>query len=538
MRHLPQIVREGRHALPHPVRLSFPVHILFDRPSALAADYAAVAWEDSPLGPVETWSPTLRTAVDLMLRTRFPIALLWGPRSALVYNAAYVELIADKHPAALGRPAREVFPEVWEMVAPLVVAVTERQESPFLEDQLMALNRRGFLEECWFTFAYSPVRNVAGEVEGVMDIVIETTDSVVFSRRMLLLSQLNERLADVTGLQEMLDLAVMLLGSHTADFASVDLVREPAGGDGSADRPEDDARVRRLDLSLPGSAEQTWLVVRLNDNLVPNESYLRFLGLVEAALRQTVDRVQVRSYERRLAQVQLGMSEAFQRSLLPEAVPPGDLQVEVRYRPALELAQVGGDWYDWFAMTDGSLSVLIGDVAGHDLHAAAAMAQVRNMARGIAHTLSPGSPAAVLGGLDRALAATGSPIIATVVLAQLTRTEAGRELSWSNAGHPPPVLVLPDGDVVLLETSPDLMLGVEPSLSRLDHRRIVEPGTTVVLYTDGLVERRGVSLSEGLTWLQDTLHQTQDHTVAEICDHLLEVADVGEDDVALLVLRA
>ena len=71
-------------------------------------------WAASPLGPVGSWTPALRNAIDLALHTRFPVTLFWGPAHVLVYNAAYVELIGDKHPAALGRPARDVFPEAWD----------------------------------------------------------------------------------------------------------------------------------------------------------------------------------------------------------------------------------------------------------------------------------------------------------------------------------------------------------------------------------------------------------------------------------------
>jgi hypothetical protein len=82
-------------------------------PAALAAAYAGTNWAGSPLGPMEGWSTTLRNTVDLMLATRFPVTLFWGPEFTLIYNEAYVPLIGEKHTNALGAPAREVFPEVW-----------------------------------------------------------------------------------------------------------------------------------------------------------------------------------------------------------------------------------------------------------------------------------------------------------------------------------------------------------------------------------------------------------------------------------------
>ena len=94
--------------------------ILLEGLGDLGRTYREVDWERSPLGPVSGWSPVLRQAADLVLRTDFPATLLWGPQFTLVYNSAYVEMIADKHPAALGRPAQEVFPEAWDVIGPML----------------------------------------------------------------------------------------------------------------------------------------------------------------------------------------------------------------------------------------------------------------------------------------------------------------------------------------------------------------------------------------------------------------------------------
>jgi len=111
-------------------------------------------------------------------------------------------------------------------------------------------------------------------------------------------------------------------------------------------------------------------------------------------------------------------------------------------------------------------------------------------------------------------------------------------LRWSNAGHPPPVLIEPDGRARLLEDAPDLLLGVDATTSRGDHCVTLPPGTTVVLYTDGLIERRGVPVAEGLAWIVEVLRDCHRMGVEELCDHLLRSSVAAEDDIALLVLRA
>jgi serine phosphatase RsbU (regulator of sigma subunit) len=227
-----------------------------------------------------------------------------------------------------------------------------------------------------------------------------------------------------------------------------------------------------------------------------------------------------------------------QRSLLTEPPEAGHLQVAVRYLPAASLAQVGGDWYDAFLLGDGRMALVIGDVTGHDRHAAAAMAQVRNVLRGVAHSKRE-SPAAVLSALDRALLDLQVATLATGVLATVEQGETGdRLLRWSNAGHPPPLLIDPDGTVTVLEREPDLLLGVDPSAPRCDHTQLLAPGSTVFLYTDGLVERRGAVLDEGTAWLVGALARWAHLPLEELCDRLLaELDGAVDDDVAVLAVR-
>ena len=194
--------------------------------------------------------------------------------------------------------------------------------------------------------------------------------------------------------------------------------------------------------------------------------------------------------------------------------------------------------------TDGTTLVVIGDVIGHDLHAAAGMGQVRSMLRVLGYQ-SEDSPAGVLAAVDRAVSGLGVATMATAVLARVEQTPdqaaAGeRTLRWSNAGHPPPLLLHADGRVDVLSTPSDPLLGLGPDFRRVDHEHALPTGSTLLLYTDGLVERRGEHLGEAIDALARSLGDLAGMPLEELCDAVLERTLPGwhEDDVALLALRA
>ena len=248
----------------------------------------------------------------------------------------------------------------------------------------------------------------------------------------------------------------------------------------------------------------------------------------------------------RLYAQQRDLAEGLQRSLLTPPPEPDHLQVVVRYEPAAHAAQVGGDWYDSFLQHDGATLVVIGDVVGHDTAAAAAMGQVRSMLRAIAVHTGDG-PAHVLWGVDQVMQSLQTDTTATAVVARFEQTAEERSrgltrMRWSNAGHPPPMVVNPDASVMPLggpET--DLLLGLEPATRRVESVATLARDATVLLYTDGLVERRGQSLDEGLEKLSETLAMlaAEDLTVDELCDRVLSrmVPERPEDDVALVAVR-
>jgi serine phosphatase RsbU (regulator of sigma subunit) len=244
----------------------------------------------------------------------------------------------------------------------------------------------------------------------------------------------------------------------------------------------------------------------------------------------------------RLFRQQRALAETLQRSMLTAPPQPEHTEIVVRYVPAAAGAEIGGDWYDAFLQADGTTVLAIGDVVGHDSRAAAAMGQVRGLLRGISYS-GGATPAGVLRQLDRALRGLAVDTMATCLVARLEQ-EGGRtgttRLRWSNAGHLPPAVLGCDGTVTLLQGgTADLLLGVDPDTSRTEHLAVLQPGSTVLLYTDGLVERRDRDIDTGTAELSEALRRCAGLPLAELCDRVLERLFLpdAEDDVAVLAVR-
>jgi len=261
-----------------------------------------------------------------------------------------------------------------------------------------------------------------------------------------------------------------------------------------------------------------------------------------AQLAQTLERLQVAAEQRAAARAVEEFSEALQRSLLTRPALGDALEVAVRYRPAARGARVGGDWYDAFVTAGGATLVAVGDITGHDRAAAAVMGQVRSLLRGIAYD-SDDPPADLLNRLDVAMVGLELDTLATAVVARVEEDERDgvlrRCLRWANAGHPPPLLARPDGSVEVLGGAPDLLLGYDPQASRRDHLVPLTPGCCVVLYTDGLVERRDEDLDTGTARLVEVVARHAGCSAEELSDAVLRETDAvaGDDDTAVLVLR-
>ncbi|MET9390109.1 GAF domain-containing SpoIIE family protein phosphatase [Streptomyces sp. NPDC006624] len=240
----------------------------------------------------------------------------------------------------------------------------------------------------------------------------------------------------------------------------------------------------------------------------------------------------VRLFER----VRVG-AEQFQRLLLPTLPDLRPFTAAAVYRPAAEPSQLGGDWYDAIPLPGGAVAVVIGDVVGHDLQAAAAMASTRNMLRALLFDRST-SPGAVLSRLDRTLQAVTPNPVTTTTLARIEPAGPGWRLWWSSAGHVPPLLITPDGRVEILSAEPGLPLGVDPEEPRPDHSRHLPPDTTLVFFTDGLIEHPARAIDTSLAELAELAAA---HAALPLQEFACALADQhpsdGHDDLALLALR-
>jgi PAS domain S-box-containing protein len=145
----------------------------------MAARIRAMDWSPTPIGPIENWPVSLRLAVDLCLNSRFPMHVWWGPELIYVYNDAHIPILGKRHPNALGRPAESVWAEVWQILGPQVEAVMVRGESTWNEKAYVVLERQGFREDIWFTWSYSPIRDEAGRISGLICISMEETARVL-----------------------------------------------------------------------------------------------------------------------------------------------------------------------------------------------------------------------------------------------------------------------------------------------------------------------------------------------------------------------
>lgn len=216
-----------------------------------------------------------------------------------------------------------------------------------------------------------------------------------------------------------------------------------------------------------------------------------------------------------------------------------DLLLAGRYRGAASPSGSGGDWFDAFILPDGTAALVLGDVAGHDALAATTMMQLRTLLRGFAVTHDM-APSEVLRRLDVFFAHLDLDLLATAFFGWVHPDPAGGlVLRWCNAGHLPPLVVGADGETVILETRNDLLLGLGLETSRADLSLRLEAGSTLLLYSDGLIETRNADLDHGLERLQAAARSVATLDVAELCDELVSamVGVSAHDDVTVLAVR-
>src|SRR5215510_7301360 len=186
----------------------------------MGAAISAFDWSQTPLGPITSWSPSLRMMVRFLLANRFPLLLWWGPQYVSIYNDAYRPILGTKHPWALGQPVRTCWSEIWHVLQPLIDTPFHGGPATWMEDLALEINRHGFVEETHFTVAYSPVpdETVAGGIGGVLATVHEISAKVVGERRVAVLKDLGARASEAKTAEEAYAIAAATLAQHPKDI--------------------------------------------------------------------------------------------------------------------------------------------------------------------------------------------------------------------------------------------------------------------------------------------------------------------------------
>ncbi|MBP2369689.1 GAF domain-containing SpoIIE family protein phosphatase [Pseudonocardia parietis] len=241
-----------------------------------------------------------------------------------------------------------------------------------------------------------------------------------------------------------------------------------------------------------------------------------------------------------------GVAREMQEAMLATLPTVADLPMAARYAPADSRESVGGDWYEAAELTDPAhpdedvLLLSVGDIIGHSLRAVTLMGQTRSMLRQAASDHAGGPPSVILESFEAADAAFGLGAAGTAIIAELRRSpERVWSMTWTNAGHPPPILLGPDGTGELLDAHDVLFgFGLAGPGERVDHRREIPPGSVLFLYTDGLVERRDSDIDAGTGRLLRLLESVHDHTPQDIVDTVVDtLARDARDDVVAFAVR-
>ena len=446
-------------------------------------------------------------------------AMLAGGLSRYDHEARLVSMSGEAIPCALsfsiGRPG----PPVADVVIVQVQDLRERLRAEAEREQLIR-------EQA----ARAQAELVNQRLEAVQRITDASLSALAFDE---LVQELLSRTADVLGVDTA---AVELVESEheTSVYqiaGGVDASVQKRQGDPSVEHPLGDAvaSVLGVPLQVNGDAIGALHVGTLFKRGFTSED-AALLGL--AAERAGLAIQRMRMYEREHA-----IAEALQRSLLPVDLPtvPG-IETAARYFPAGQGSQVGGDWYDLVVQPDGRLLAIIGDVAGRGINAASTMGQLRSALRAYAFDgHSPGSLLERMNAFHSGLRPRG---MSTVLLVSVDPD--GRDVCYAKAGHPPALVVDPDGSTRWLDEFSGPLLGAIDDVSYPEGSATLEPGSRIVLYTDGLVEHRGESIDRGFERLQAAARNAPGELEA-FCDHMAQhtLADPAvDDDVTLLVLRA
>jgi len=561
--------------------------VVFARAGAMAPHLQALDWASTPIGHPDTWPQSLRSAASICLGAKYPIAIYWGPELTLIYNEPWSEIPGDKHPWALGRSAQEVWPDIWDIVGPEMARALEG-EGMWSADRLLPMRRYGYLEETYFNYNLSPITAEDGRIEGVFNAGLETTPRVVAARHQRVLIDLIAESSSASSVDEAMIGAVRALAAHpevapfavlyrhdegVATLAASTGVAEggPATAPtielGIADDPwhvreaierrqaivvEDVQRFAEV-APVGGWPERAHtavtlpivrsrrrrrrvegaLVVGVPPGLRMDAQHEEFHAALADRLALSVLDARREEEERRVFETEHRIAATLQESLIPALPAFEDISLDAVYLPGTAGVDVGGDWYDAIPLPDGGVTLVIGDVVGKGVAAAAQMGQLRNAVR--AYVLEGFSPAETMSRLNNLTLSLSGATFVTVLLVEYCPPE--QRLRWCRAGHLPALLREADGTVRLLEECGSPPVGVFEGIEFRETSDTIGPGGALVLYTDGLVELPGEDLDDSIAILAERL------STAGPDDDLLRAA-VGpvaqserRDDVAVLVLR-
>jgi PAS domain S-box-containing protein len=188
---------------------------IFVGSSEMATLLRSLDWSQTSLGSIATWSQSLRTSISICLSSRFPILLWWGTDLVMFYNDAYRPILGSKHPKSMGQQGRDCWVEVWDVIGPMLEGVLMTGEATWSENQILLLDRHGYIEECYFTFSYSPIADETGSTGGVFTAVTETTRQVIGERRLQTLRDLAANTAKAKTVEEAYEAAIAALTGNT-----------------------------------------------------------------------------------------------------------------------------------------------------------------------------------------------------------------------------------------------------------------------------------------------------------------------------------
>ena len=505
---------------------------------------------------MDAWPVELTMLVRVMLSSEFPMMIVWGEEYTQLYNDAFRPILGTgKYPGALGRSATETWAEIWDEIGPLFASVYAGA-AVWNADQRLLINRNGYDEETFFTYSYSPIHGDADAVAGLLVVATETTAQVDDRRRLRSIGNLAGALVGATSIESVAEVTIdALRDSVPASAVEIDVVL--AGNviriaslvphlDGVTDhaliRDAANSRVPivlddgwepgrpacRVAFAIDHPTLQMVVVLATNPHRPFDADYEQFVELVRGTISASMTSALLRADEvgdlRRI-------SDTLQHAMLELA---SDLPtVAARYLPKASNLTVGGDWYDVLDLGEGRRGLIVGDCVGHGLEAATAMGALRNVSRAL--LADDHGPGEVIASLDRFALTIPAAECATVVCVVVDLPN--QTLTYSNAGHPPPLLVH-DDRALWLDQALASPLAVDAP-ARTEAQLDVHPDDLLVLYTDGLVERRNENLEEGLLRLAQAAVAVRDEPVQDIADRLIAtlVGTTATDDVALVVKR-